>query len=139
MVPFGIMSVIGGKLSGKLVKKIEPKTIIQIGLLSATLADMIIYFMGTNLFFLIIGVALLGLGFIFTHSTLLTRATGFAQKERGAAMSLVAFFFMGVGGVSTAIGGKIISSYGLNSLFIIYGTLLAITLMLSFVLIRNDK
>lgn len=102
MTGFGIMSVIGGRLSGKLVKSIKPKTIIQIGLLSATLADMIICFTGTNLYLLIIGVALLGLGFIFTHSTLLTRATGFAQKERGAAMSLVAFFFMGGGGVGTA-------------------------------------
>jgi predicted MFS family arabinose efflux permease len=139
MTGFGIMSVIGGRLSGKLVKSIEPKTIIQIGLLSATLADLIIYFMGTNLYLLIIGVALLGLGFIFTHSTLLTRATGFAQRERGAAMSLVAFFFMGAGGVGTAIGGKIISSYGLNTLFIIYGVLLIVTLLLSFILIRDNK
>ena len=48
---------------------------------------------------MIISVALLGLGFIFTHSTLLTRATEFALKARGAAMSLVAFCFMGGGGV----------------------------------------
>ena len=86
---------------------------------------------------MIIGVALLGLGFIFTHSTLLTRATEFAQKARGAAMSLVAFCFMGGGGLGTAIGGRIISAAGFDNLFVIYGIALFVTLLLSFVLIRD--
>ncbi len=60
----------------------------SLSLVSATLADLVIYLFGGNLLMVIIGVALLGLGFIFTHSTLLTRATEFAHKERGAAMSL---------------------------------------------------
>lgn len=98
---------------------------------------MIIFYFGSNIYLLILGVALLGLGFILTHSTLLTRATGFAQKARGAAMSLVAFCFMGGGGVGTAIGGKIIEAYSFNSLFIIYGVALLVTLIFSFMLIRD--
>jgi len=137
LTAFGVMSVIGGRLSGKLAKKFGEKKVLSTGLLSAAIADLIIFYFGSNIYLLILGVALLGLGFILTHSTLLTRATGFAQKARGAAMSLVAFCFMGGGGVGTAIGGKIILAYSLNSLFIIYGIALFITLMLSNLLIKD--
>jgi len=137
LTAFGVMSVIGGRLSGKLSKKFGQKKVLSAGLLSAAIADIIIFYFGSNIYLLILGVALLGLGFILTHSTLLTRATGFAQKSRGAAMSLVAFCFMGGGGVGTAIGGKLILAYSLNSLFIIYGIALFITLILSDLLIKD--
>ncbi|PRR80455.1 MFS transporter [Clostridium vincentii] len=137
LTAFGITSVIGGRLSGKLANKFGQKKVLNFGLLSASIADIIIFYFGSNIYLLILGVALLGLGFILTHSTLLTRATGFAQKSRGAAMSLVAFCFMGGGGVGTAIGGKIIEAYSLNSLFIIYGLALLVTFTLSFLLIKD--
>lgn len=137
LTAFGVMSVIGGRLNGKLSKKFGQKKVLSTGLLSAAIADIIIFYFGSNIYLLILGVALLGLGFILTHSTLLTRATGFAQKSRGAAMSLVAFCFMGGGGVGTAIGGRIILAYSLNSLFIIYGIALFITFILSNLLIKD--
>jgi len=139
MTGFGIMTVIGGRISGKVAKKIGIRKILSLGLSSAAVGELIIYFFGHTLVLLIIGVALLGLGFIFTHSTLLTRATGFAEKARGAVMSLVAFCFMGGGGIGTAIGGKLINRYGLENLYIIYGVALVITLLLSFVLIRDKN
>ena len=138
MTGFGIMTVIGGRISGKLAAKIGARKILSVGLITAFLADFVIYLFGNILVFMIIGIALLGLGFIFTHSTLLTRATEFAHKERGAAMSLVAFCFMGGGGVGTALAGRIISAAGLNNLFIIYSIALAVTLLLSFILIRGQ-
>jgi predicted MFS family arabinose efflux permease len=101
------------------------------------LADALIYYFGHHIWGLVTGVGLLGLGFIFAHSTLLTRATGFAMKARGAAMSLVAFCFMGGGGIGTAIGGKIGAVYGLSTVFLVYGAALVITLLLSFVLIAG--
>jgi len=137
LTAFGIMSVIGGRLSGKLANRLGQKKLLRTGLISATIADIIMFYSGSNIYLLILGVALLGLGFILTHSTLLTRATAFAQKARGAAMSLVAFCFMSGGGVGTAIGGKIIAAYSFNSLFIIYGLALFGTLILSFILIRD--
>ncbi len=137
MTAFGIMTVIGGRLSGKIAQKIGARRILSIGLTLAALADILIYFFGGTLWLLIPGVALLGLGFIFTHSTLLTRATEFAQKARGAAMSLVAFCFMGGGGVGTAIGGKLITALSISNLFLIYGIALVATLLLSFLLIRD--
>ena len=137
MTAFGIMTVIGGRLSGKIVLKIGARKLLSIGLALAALADIVIYLFGSTLWLLIIGVALLGLGFIFTHSTLLTRATEFAQKARGAAMSLVAFCFMGGGGVGTAIGGRLITATSLSKLFLVYGIALAVTLLLSFVMIRD--
>jgi predicted MFS family arabinose efflux permease len=125
-------------LSGKLVLKIGARKILTLGLIFATLADFFIYYFGRSLGWLVAGIGLLGIGFIFTHSTLLTRATEFAQKARGAAMSLVAFCFMGGGGLGTAIGGKVASIYGLSSLFMIYAVALVITLMLSFILINGQ-
>jgi len=138
MTAFGLMTVVGGRLSGKLVPKIGARKILTLGLMFATLADFFIYYFGRSVGWLVVGIGLLGIGFIFTHSTLLTRATEFAQKARGAAMSLVAFCFMGGGGLGTAIGGKIASVYGLSSLFMIYAVALVITLMLSFILINGQ-
>ncbi|AVQ97439.1 MFS transporter [Ethanoligenens harbinense] len=137
MTAFGIMTVIGGRLSGKIVKKTGAKKLVMIGLLSASAADMILYLFGKQLVLLVIGIALLGLGFIFTHSTLLMRATGFAQKARGVAMSLVAFCFMGGGGIGTAIGGKMIPIMAIDKLFLVYGVALAVTLLLSMLLIND--
>lgn len=137
MTAFGIMTVIGGRISGKIAARIGGKKILTLGLTLTVAADLIIFLYGAILPLLILGVAMLGLGLIFTHSTLLTRATEFAQKARGAAMSLVAFFFMGGGGIGTAIGGKIISATSLNNLYLVYGIGLLLTLVLSFVLIRD--
>lgn len=138
MTAFGIMTVIGGRLSGKIVKKTGAKKLVIIGLLSASVADIILYLFGKQLVLLVTGIALLGLGFIFTHSTLLTRATEFAQKARGAAMSLVAFCFMGGGGIGTAIGGKMISVIGIEKLFLAYGIALTLTIILSVFLITDN-
>ncbi len=137
MTAFGLMTVVGGRLSGKLSQKMNPRKILSAGLFLAVLADALIYYFGNHIWGLITGVGLLGIGFIFTHTTLLTRATEFAMKARGAAMSLVAFCFMGGGGIGTAIGGKIALAYGLPAVFLIYGSALAITLVLSFVLIAG--
>jgi predicted MFS family arabinose efflux permease len=138
MTAFGFMTVVGGRLSGKLVLKIDARKILTLGLVFAGLADFLVFNFGRSLGWLVAGVGLLGIGFIFTHSTLLTRATEFACKARGAAMSLVAFCFMGGGGLGTAIGGKIASVYGLSSLFMVYAVALVITLILSFILINGQ-
>lgn len=139
LTAFGIMSVIGGRLTGKLALKHGMRKVLTIGLLSATASDLTIYFGGSTLSVLVISVALLGTGFIFTHSTLLTRATEFADKARGAAMSLVAFCFMIGGGIGTALGGKLITAFDISEVFLTFGIALLVTLALSFVLIRDMK
>jgi predicted MFS family arabinose efflux permease len=53
-------------------------------------------------------------------------------------MSLVAFYFMGGGGVGTALGGALIARWGISDLFYVYGTALLITCLLSFFLIRGQ-
>ena len=120
MTAFGIMAVIGGRVSGKISAKIGRKKTILLGLTSAVLANLIFVTLGHVLVILIIGVGLLGLGFMLAHSTFLTIATEFAAKARGVAMSLVAFCFMGGGGLGTAIGSRIAGS-SFITLFAIYG------------------
>lgn len=139
MTAFGFMSLVGGRLAGKLVPKTGPRIILTLGLVFAMTADLLLYFSGQYLGLLIASIGLLGIGFVFTHSTLLTRATEFAQKSRGTAMSLVAFCFMGGGGIGTALGGKLASIYGFSTLFLIYGMMLGITLLASFFLINDPK
>jgi predicted MFS family arabinose efflux permease len=138
MTAFGAMALAGGRMVGRVVIKIGARMLLSIGLVCALLADAMIYFKGEVLGAFILSVGLLGLGFIFTHSTLLTRATQFARQARGAAMSLVAFCFMGGGGVGTAIGGKLIAVYGISSLFLLYGIGLAITFLMSYLLIQGS-
>ena len=77
-----------------------------------------------------IGVLLLGLGFMFAHSSLLTTATQFAQKARGTAMSLVAFAFMVGGAIGTALGGRLIEAASYREFYLIGGvSLVALTLI----------
>ena len=133
MTAFGVMAVIGGRISGKISAKVGRKKTILIGLVCAVLAIAIFLTLGTILPALIVGVGLMGLGFMLAHSTFLTIATEFADKSRGIAMSLVAFFFMGGGGLGTAIGSRIVQSSSMSTLFTVYG--IGLLLLISAVLV----
>jgi predicted MFS family arabinose efflux permease len=115
------------------------RRLLSCGLTIAALANLTIYFSGRYLFLLVLGTAELGLGFVLAHSTLLNMATEFSPNGRGAAMSLVAFFFMSSGGIGTAIGGFLIAKFGLEPLFLIYGLALLLTLLLSRVVIKKQE
>jgi predicted MFS family arabinose efflux permease len=124
LTAFGAGAVITSRLVGKIVPKIGRRNILSLGLVSAVIADTIFFVAGIHPAILILGVALLGIGFMLAHSSLLTIATEFAKAARGTAMSLVAFCFMGGGGVGTAIGGRVISSMGYAQFYILFGILL---------------
>lgn len=138
MTAFGVMAIIGGRLSGKFAGKIGSRKVLLIGLACATAANALFGAIGENLVVVVCGVGLLGFGFILAHSSLLTRATMFAKKSRGAAMSLVAFCFMGGGGVGTAINGRIIAGTSYMSFFSLNGALLAGLLILAALTIRHE-
>jgi hypothetical protein len=53
-------------------------------------------------------------------------------------MSLVAFCFMGRGGIGTVLGAGIIKAYGISYSFLAYGAALLFTLLMSFVLIQGQ-
>ncbi|MHB8791613.1 MAG: MFS transporter [Desulfobulbaceae bacterium] len=138
MTAFGAMAVIGGRLSGKMAPRLGRRKVLLIGLALATAANGLLGALGTNLAVVVTAVGLLGLGFMLAHSSLLTRATMFAMKARGTAMSLVAFCFMGGGGIGTALGGKFIASASYPSFFALYGALLAGLLVLAALVIRHE-
>lgn len=121
MTAFGIMALLAGRKSGKIAAKIGRKKTIIIGLSFAFIADILLVAMGSFLPVVVIAVGLMGCGFMMAHSTFLTIATEFAAKARGIAMSLVAFCFMGGGGIGTAIGGRIVAASSFERLFTIYG------------------
>ncbi len=137
MTAFGLIAIIGGRISGRLAAKWGRKTVLAMGLLLAAAADIVFCTIGGILPALVLGVALLGFGFILAHSTLLTMATEFAAESRGAAMSLVAFCLMGGGGIGTAIGGRIIALYGFSVFFGFYALGLAILGVAATLLVRT--
>lgn len=121
MTAFGIMALIAGRKSGTIAAKIGRKKTAALGLSFAFIADMLLVTMGSSLPIVVIAVGLMGCGFMMAHSTFLTIATEFAAKARGIAMSLVAFCFMGGGGIGTAIGGQIVAVSSFERLFLVYG------------------
>ena len=74
---------------------------------------------------------------MLAHSTLLTIATEFASKARGMAMSLVAFAFMGGGGIGTAFGGRLINTGGFSLLYGAYSLALAVLVVLAVIVVRD--
>ena len=124
LTAFGVGAVITGRLVGKIAPRIGRLNTLMAGLISAIAGNAILFGITAQQILLVIAVALLGIGFMLVHSTLLTIATEFAQAARGTAMSLVAFCFMGGGGVGTMIGGRIIGSYGYSSFYGAYALLL---------------
>ncbi|MHB1042531.1 MAG: MFS transporter [Eubacteriales bacterium] len=138
MTAFGIAAVIGGRTSGKLAARSGQKKLVVSGLTLASAAIVVLYFLGDKLGFLILAVAILGFGFMLTHSTLLTIATEFAAQARGAAMSLVVFCFMGGGGVGTALGGKVIDAFSFNLFYLYYGLTLLVLAALASVWVNTQ-
>jgi len=139
MTGFGLFVLIGGRISGKLAARLGRRMVLTAGLTSAFSADLLLYLNGSNLIILIISVCLLGLGFMLAHSTLTTIATGFAPQARGAAMSIVAFCFMGGGGIGTAIGGQYIQSVGFSQFFLTYCLGLLLLLTAAYILMEQKK
>ena len=138
MTAFGLMAVLGGRISGKVSAKIGRKKTIVFGLIFGAMANIIFITLGNVLVLLIIGVGFAGLGFTLAHSTFLTIATEFAPKARGVAMSLVAFFFMGGGGIGTAIGSRIVGDGNMINLFVAYGVGLLALIFTILIIKKND-
>jgi predicted MFS family arabinose efflux permease len=99
---------------------------VAVGLAFAAAADLVVAVGSTRLLLVALGVLLLGLGFMFAHSSLLTTATQFADKARGTAMSLVAFAFMVGGAVGTALGGRLIEATSYREFYLIGGVALVV-------------
>jgi len=139
LTAFGAGAVITGRLVGKIAQRIGRLNTLTLGLASAVLANALLFSVTTQPVLLVIAIALLGIGFMLAHSSLITIATEFAQMARGTAMSLVAFGFMGGGGVGTAIGGKIISSVGYASFYGLYGLFLLVLVGIARGVVREAK
>jgi predicted MFS family arabinose efflux permease len=137
LTAFGVGAVITGRLIGKLASRVGRLNTLSLGLVFAMAADGILFVISTQPVLLVVAVTLLGIGFMLIHSTLLTIATEFAQAARGTAMSLVAFCFMGGGGIGTVIGGRMISSYGYSHFYGVYGLFLVGLLLVARLVIKG--
>jgi len=123
---FGVAAIVAGRKSGAVAARLGRRRVLITGLLLAAVGDVILATDGSMLPLAVVAIALLGAGFMFAHSTLLTIATEFAARARGAAMSLVAFCLMGGGAVGTAIGGRVIEGISFAGFFGLWGVLLMV-------------
>jgi predicted MFS family arabinose efflux permease len=125
MAVFGVGVIGGSRFSGRLAVRFGRPLLVAIGLGSAAAADLLLATIGSNLAVFAVAILLLGLGFMFAHSSLLTIVTGFAERARGAAMSLIAFAFMVGGSGGTMLGGRIILGESYEALYLAFGLALA--------------
>ncbi|MCL5025266.1 MAG: MFS transporter [Chloroflexi bacterium] len=124
MTAFGLAAIIGGRKSGAVAGRIGRRRTLVGGLLLAAIGDGLIFLFGGTFAAVVLSIALLGAGFMFAHSTLLTLATEFAARARGTAMSLVAFFLMGGGAIGTALGGRFLEAASYGAFFGLWAALL---------------
>jgi predicted MFS family arabinose efflux permease len=125
MAVFGVGVIAGSRFSSRLAGRLGRPGLVALGLGSAALADLLLASLGSHIGVFAIAILLLGLGFMFAHSSLLTIVTGFAERARGAAMSLIAFAFMVGGSGGTMLGGRIILGAGYTTLYLGFGVALA--------------
>jgi predicted MFS family arabinose efflux permease len=133
MAVFGVGVIAASRASGPLADRIGRNRLVALGLASAAVADLLAFGASARLAAVALGVLLLGLGFMFAHSSLLTTATQFAAKARGTAMSLVAFSFMVGGAIGTALGGRVIEATSYRELYLIGGVALAALTLIALV------
>ncbi len=137
LTAFGFGAILTGRLVGKVVPRIGRPNTLSLGLVAAVTAEAVLFSVAVRPALLVVGVALLGIGFMAAQSTLITIATEFAEMARGTAMSLVAFCFMGGGGIGTAIGSWIIPSYGYAHFYGICGLLLLVLAVMARFAVRD--
>jgi predicted MFS family arabinose efflux permease len=131
LTTFGAGAIITGRLITRIVPRIGWLNTLSLGFIIAVFSNCSLFLATSRPGLLILGVALLGIGFMLVHSTLLTMATEFAKMVRGTAMSLVTFCFMGGGGIGTALGGRIISARGYLFFYALFCLLLVGLLFIS--------
>ena len=137
MMAFGVAAIVAGRKSGAVAAGIGRRRTLVGGLLLAALGDLAIALVGGALPVAILAIALLGAGFMFAHSTLLTIATEFAARSRGAAMSLVAFCMMGGGAIGTTLGQRVIEGTSFVLFFGLWGALLLVLAGVAYVVVTD--
>ena len=139
MAVFGVGVIAASRASARVAVRIGRNRLVAVGLSLTAAADLVVAVGSTQLLLVALGILLLGLGFMFAHSSLLTTATQFAAKARGTAMSLVAFAFMVGGAVGTALGGRLIEATNYREFYFMGGVaLVALSAVAAFAVPKAD-
>ncbi len=139
MAVFGLGVIVGSRAAGPLAKRVERRLLVAAGLTLAAAADLMVFLAPGQLVLTAAALLLMGLGFMFAHSSLLTTATQFAPKARGTAMSLVAFSFMVGGAMGTLLGGRLIVGLGFNRFYLAFGVVLVCLGLAAFLVLPRDR
>jgi predicted MFS family arabinose efflux permease len=121
MTAFGVAALTAGRTSAKITAKLGRTRTAVLGLVLATIANVLIWVSGLSLALATLAVFILGFGFMTAHSTLITIVTGFSDRARGAAMSLAPFSFMLGGAIGTQIASRVINATSFSTMYGIFG------------------
>ena len=138
MAMFGVGVIAASRASAGIAQRVGRNRLVAAGLAFAAAADLVVALGATQVALAALGVLLLGLGFMFAHSSLLTTATQFAERARGTAMSLVAFAFMVGGAAGTALGGRLIEATSYREFYLTVGIALVALTLVAWVAVPRD-
>ncbi len=135
---FGVGTVIGGRIAPKIRKKTGALYFIMTGVIG--FIALFALSASSNIYLLCAGLFFFGISFIFFQSTLVSAAQEILPKMRGTAMSVASFNMFVGGAVGTSVNAKIISSYGIDKIYLIASVLMLIVgIATSFFLKRKPE
>jgi len=126
---YGFACLLGGNIAGKIhLQKMQ--TIILGEILS--LCTIILLYFAHSWILCIIGVMLLGFGYIFVQSTLATAAFYVSETDKGLSSGLIGTGLFTGGSLGSLFGALILSTLNFNYFLAIFGVLILILTVLTF-------
>jgi phosphohistidine phosphatase SixA len=116
----GVMSVITGRMLGRIARRAGERRMILFGGL-ATAASYALCAIQPAIVFFTIAMVLVGTGFITMHSTFQTRATEIAPGARATGISLFAFSLFLGSSIGALLVAQAIESFGYNETMVALG------------------
>ena len=114
---FGIGTVVGGRKSGAIRKRLGQNFFLVLGIAGGLAVGTLA--MTQSLVLIMIALFVFGLCFIVFQSTLVTTAQETLPKLRGTVMSLASFNMVTGGAAGTLIHGQILQHYGIETIYLV--------------------
>jgi predicted MFS family arabinose efflux permease len=121
---FGLATVMGSRIVGKLRRKLGSRLYLLAGILACVSWGL----MGVwhSPYLLALSLAGFGFGTIIIHPTLIATAQQLMPKRRGTVMSLASFAMFTGGGIGTYMNGEVLTIWGYEPVYSIAGVLILV-------------
>lgn len=134
---FGVSTVVGGRKAGVIRQKIGKKFLLFAGILGSV--SLMVLSLSNSTILIAVTLFGFGLAFVLFQSTLVNTAQQIMPKLRGTAMSLASFNMFVGGGIGTLVNRKILTSFGINRIFLTASLVMFVVGIVAFVVINSIK